>query len=27
MPHSDTLRIMRMMDEIRGIWGLRYPFE
>ncbi|MFT8788704.1 MAG: Gfo/Idh/MocA family oxidoreductase [Bifidobacterium psychraerophilum] len=27
MPHSDTLRIMRMMDEIRGIWGVRYPFE
>jgi predicted dehydrogenase len=27
MPHSDTMRIMRMMDEIRGIWGLQYPFE
>jgi predicted dehydrogenase len=27
MPHSDTLRIMRLMDRIRGIWGLRYPFE
>lgn len=27
MPHSDTIRIMKMMDEIRGIWGVRYPFE
>ncbi|MDF7664246.1 Gfo/Idh/MocA family oxidoreductase [Bifidobacterium sp. ESL0763] len=27
MPHADTLRIMRLMDRIRGIWGLKYPFE
>lgn len=27
MPHADTLRIMELMDAIRGIWGLRFPFE
>lgn len=27
MPHADTLRIMELMDEIRGRWGLKYPFE
>lgn len=27
MPHSDTLRIMELMDSIRDRWGLRYPFE
>ncbi|WEV72761.1 Gfo/Idh/MocA family oxidoreductase [Bifidobacterium sp. ESL0790] len=27
MPHSDTLRIMKLMDQIRNIWGLKYPFE
>ena len=27
MPHDETLRIMRMMDEIRKQWGLKYPFE
>lgn len=27
MPHADTLRIMKLMDEIRAAWGLRYPFE
>ncbi|MBW3079223.1 Gfo/Idh/MocA family protein [Bifidobacterium simiiventris] len=27
MPHSDTLRIMELMDVLRGKWGLRYPFE
>lgn len=26
-PHTDTLRIMRLMDDIRGQWGLRFPFE
>lgn len=25
--HADTLRIMRLMDQIRDIWGLKYPFE
>lgn len=27
MPHADTLRMMRLTDEIRGQWGLRFPFE
>lgn len=27
MPHSETLRIMRLMDEIRGKWGIRYPID
>ncbi|KFF30985.1 Gfo/Idh/MocA family protein [Bifidobacterium bombi] len=27
MPHADTLRIMELMDSIRGEWGLKYPFE
>lgn len=27
MPHADTLRMMGLMDRIRGEWGLRYPDE
>ncbi|MDR0220150.1 MAG: gfo/Idh/MocA family oxidoreductase, partial [Lachnospiraceae bacterium] len=27
MPHSETVKIMEIMDKIRGQWGLRYPFE
>jgi predicted dehydrogenase len=27
MPHSETLRIMRMMDELRKNWGVKYPFD
>ncbi|MBT1172830.1 Gfo/Idh/MocA family oxidoreductase [Bifidobacterium sp. MA2] len=27
MPHADTLRLMGLMDRIRGEWGLVYPFE
>ncbi|MBT1175063.1 Gfo/Idh/MocA family oxidoreductase [Bifidobacterium sp. LC6] len=27
MPHADTLRIMELMDQIRGEWGLKFPFE
>ncbi len=27
MPHEETLRIMRLMDDLRGEWGVRYPFE
>ena len=27
MPLDETLAIMRTMDRLREIWGLRYPFE
>lgn len=27
MPHEETLCIMRLMDKLRGQWGLRYPME
>lgn len=27
MPHSETLRVMRMMDRLRKEWGIEYPFE
>ncbi len=27
MPHSETLRVMRILDRIRGEWGMRYPCE
>ncbi len=27
MPHAETLRIMRLMDQLRSDWGIRYPFE
>ena len=27
MPHSETLRVMRIMDEIRSQWGMKYPCE
>ncbi len=27
MPHERILGMMRLMDTIRGQWGLRYPFE
>jgi predicted dehydrogenase len=27
MPHAETLRVMRLMDDVRRQWGLRYPFE
>ena len=27
IPHEETLRIMRQMDEIREKLGVRYPFE
>ena len=27
MPHSETIRTMRIMDELRKQWGIRYPFE
>lgn len=27
MPHAETIRIMRLMDDIRAIWGFKYPGE
>lgn len=27
MPHAEILRIIRLMDDIRAGWGLRYPNE
>ncbi len=27
MPHSETLEIMRQMDKIRAIFGIKFPFE
>ncbi len=27
MPHSESLRVMKMMDNLRKEWGIVYPFE
>ncbi len=27
MPHSETIRMMKMMDALRKEWGIVYPFE
>ncbi|HKM21618.1 MAG TPA: Gfo/Idh/MocA family oxidoreductase [Lachnospiraceae bacterium] len=27
MPHSETIKVMKIMDEIRAIYGIEYPFE
>ncbi|MBO5371217.1 MAG: Gfo/Idh/MocA family oxidoreductase [Lachnospiraceae bacterium] len=27
MPHSETIRVMRLMDEIRAKWNLKFPCE
>lgn len=27
MPHSETLRVMDIMDGLRSEWGIKYPFE
>ncbi|WP_097002629.1 Gfo/Idh/MocA family protein [Lacrimispora amygdalina] len=27
MPHKTTLHVMKVMDELRRQWGIRYPFE
>ena len=27
MPHSETIRVMELMDELRAQWGVKYPFE
>ncbi len=27
MPHSEILRVMKLMDQMRASWGMRYPGE
>lgn len=27
MPHSETIRVMKLMDSLRKEWGIVYPFE
>ncbi len=27
MPHSETIRVMELMDQVRAVWGIRYPQE
>lgn len=27
MPHSETIRVMDIMDSLRSEWNIRYPFE
>lgn len=27
MPHSETIRVMEIMDGLRSEWGIKYPFE
>jgi predicted dehydrogenase len=27
MPHAEIIKVLEIMDEIRGIWGLKYPME
>ncbi|MDE5966993.1 MAG: Gfo/Idh/MocA family oxidoreductase [Lachnospiraceae bacterium] len=27
MPHNETLRVMRLLDQIRREWGMKYPCE
>lgn len=27
MPHSETVEIMKQMDHLRELWGIKYPFE
>lgn len=27
MPHEETIRMMKLMDELRNQWGIVYPFE
>ncbi len=27
MPHSEILKVMKIMDSLRKEWGIRYPFE
>lgn len=27
MPHSENLRVMKLMDQVREIWGMKFPCE
>lgn len=27
MPHTETLHIMQMLDDLREEWGVRYPMD
>ena len=27
MPHSEILRVMRLMDQVRETWGMKLPCE
>jgi predicted dehydrogenase len=27
MPHKEIIKVMEIMDKVRGIWGLKYPIE
>lgn len=27
MPHTDTVRMLKLMDKLRADWGMKYPFE
>lgn len=27
MPHDETIRMMELMDRLREMWGVRYPFD
>ena len=27
MPHTETIRVMEIMDALRAQWGVKYPFE
>jgi hypothetical protein len=27
MSHSEILKVMEIMDKVRGIWGIKYPEE
>ena len=27
MPHSETLRVMRLLDDLRYEWGIRFPAD
>ena len=27
MPHTETIRVMEIMDALRAEWGVKYPFE